>query len=64
MKYRPVSTLQHSPTTPVGLVHLRLRLVPLVLYRPHSGILMVHLAINRSQDLLRDRRVYALLAVR
>ncbi len=64
MECRPVSTLQHRPMALVGLVHPRLRLVPLVLYHPHSGILMVHLAINRGQDLLRDRRVYALLAVR
>ena len=64
MKCHPVSTLQHSLMAPVGLVNPRLRPVPLVLYHPHSGILMVHLAINRGQDLLRGRRVYALLAVR
>lgn len=64
MKFRPLLTLQHGPMAPVGLVHLRLRQVPLVLYHPHSGVLMFHLAINRGQDLLWGRRVCALVAVR
>ena len=49
---------------PVGLVHLRLRQMPLVLNHPHSGILMFHLAINMGQDLLWGRRVCALVVVR
>ena len=64
MKYRPLSTLQHSPMASVGLVHLRLCQMPLVLNHPHSGIPMFRLAINRGQDLLWGRRVCALVAVR